>query len=77
LPGRSAHAADAHDRLTATIQFRRHESQQRFEEPDVRLANGELASVNADRQTAGACGDVIADQRALAPLVEPAFRGER
>ncbi len=42
-----------------------------------RIADRELRRVHADGEAAGAGGDVVARQRALTPLVEPAFRIER
>ena len=55
------------------------ERQHRLEEADRGIANGELRRVHADRQAAGSGRGVVARQRALPALVEPAVavKGQR
>ena len=48
-----------------------------FEQSDLRLPNCKLRCVNADRQSARACGDIVAEERALSALIELAPRIQR
>ena len=77
----AADAADPDQRLrpraVGAVHLLGGQREHRLEQADPRLADGELRRVHADRQAAGAGGDVIPRQRALASLVEPAVRGER
>ncbi len=77
----SADSADPEQRLgpraVGAVHFLRGQFQHRRKQPNPRLADGELRRVHADSQAAGARGDVIPRQRALASLVETAVRGER
>jgi hypothetical protein len=59
------------------IEFFRAEAQHRLEQPDLRVADGELGRVHADGQAANARGGVVADQGALPALVELAGRVQR
>jgi hypothetical protein len=65
--------------LVSAIHFLRRQGQDRFEQADARIADGKLRGVNSHCQAAGARCVVIAQQGALAPLVELALlcQGQR
>ena len=73
--------ADQRNRAVAVgaVHFFSGECQDGFEEADLRIANGELRGVNADGEAAGAGGDVVARECALAAFVEATVcvEGER
>ena len=79
--GGPADAADADQRLAplrvGAIHLLARERSTGSKRPTLRIANGELRRVHADGQAAGAGRHVVARQRALPALVEPAVGVER
>ena len=77
----AADAANPNQRLTASRicagQFLGRERKHRLEQAVAWVANGKLRSVHAHRNPARAGSRVVADQRALPPLIQPAPGIER
>ena len=72
----AADAADADDGLGMAVHFLGGKSEDRFEEADAGVADGELSGVHTDREATGASGEVVAGEGALTALVEAARGGE-
>ena len=72
----AADAADADQRnqlpAIGAVHLVARQRQHRLEQPNRRVADGKLRRVDADGKAAGAGGDVVAGERALMALVEPA-----
>ena len=77
LASRAAHAADANHRFGPVairlVQFVARKLQNRPEQADFGFANRELRCMHANRDAAGARGNVITRQSALPALIEAAF----
>ena len=75
LCGLAADSRDPHQRRGScqgvAIHLLGRQLQHRAEQPDSRITDLELCSVNADGQAPGPGGQVIAAQGPLAPLVQP------
>ena len=74
LRGRAADSCHADQRLVAlaveSIEFIGRQRQHRFEQTDLRIADGKLRGVHAHSDPARSGSAVVTPQRALAPLVQ-------
>src|SRR5258705_9565351 len=62
---------------SAATQLLRRQFEHRFEQPDLRVADGKLRGVDPYGQAARACRKIVAEQCPLAALIKPALRVER
>jgi hypothetical protein len=59
---------------SAATKFLSRQFEHGFEQSDLWLSNRELRGVDAYRKSASACGDIVAEERALSSFIELAPR---